>query len=119
MHDPTSSAPALPPDPSTAPAVVRTAVPYAVAGIITVLAALGADIDPAAEAILTPAVAFVLGTLYYLGVRWLGKRVPWVEGLLGSARVPTAYRTAAVREVIDPATGAVVQAYIITNVAER
>lgn len=118
MHDPISTAPAVPPSTSTTPAVVRTAVPYAVGGLLALLAALGADLDPAAEALLTPAVAFVLGTLYYLGVRKLARRFPWVEHLLGVARPPV-HTEAATRQVYDPDTGHLVNAYVITNAPER
>lgn len=101
----------------TTPAVVRTVVPLAVGGLISLLVALGADLAPNAEAILTPAVGLVVGAVYYWAVRQLAKRWPWTEHLLGAARVPT-YHAAAPRTLMDPATGEVYSAYIITSLPE-
>lgn len=114
MSTPNLPAPAV----ETTPAVVRTVVPLAVAGLTAVLTALGADVDPGIEAILAPTVGLVVGAVYYWIVRLLAKRWPWTERLLLSAKVPT-YRAAAPRMLMDPDTGEVYSAYVITSLPEQ
>jgi hypothetical protein len=108
----------VPPSTSTAPGVVRTVVPLAVGGIVSGALALGVDLGPDAETVLAPAVALLVGGFYYWAVRKIAKRFPWVEHLLGVARVPV-FHEATTRSVVDPVTGDVVLAYVITNVPGR
>lgn len=67
--------------------VIRTAVPYLIGLIVSWLISLGlpASVKDAATAILT----FVIGTIYYLGVRALEKKWPKLGWLLGSPTAPT------------------------------
>lgn len=114
MSTPTTSAPTA----GTTPALVRTVVPFAVGGLLSLLVALGVELDPNAEAILTPAVALIVGAAYYWGVRQLAKRWPWTEHLLGVALAPT-YHAAAPRMLMDPDTGEMYSAYVITSLPEQ
>lgn len=114
MSTPTTPAPPA----ATAPAVVRTVVPLAVAGLTTILTALGADVDADTAAVLAPAVGVVVGALYYWGVRKIARRWPAVERLLLSARIPL-YSAAAPRTLMDPDTGELYSAYVITNLPEQ
>lgn len=110
--------PPVPPSTSTAPGVVRTAVPAAVGALLAWLASLGVELDPTVEGALTLAATAILGGLYYWGVRKVARRWPWAEYLLGSGLAPV-FHTAATRAVIDPDSGDVVEAHIITNVPDR
>jgi hypothetical protein len=97
---------------------VRTVVPLAVGGITAAALALGIDLGPDAETVLAPAVALLVGGVYYWGVRKTAKRFPWVEHLLGVAKAPV-FHEATTRALVDPDSGDVVLAYVITNVPDR
>lgn len=106
------------PSTSTAPGVIRTAVPAGVAALIAWLASLGVELDATVEKALVFVATMILSGLYYLAVRKLAKRWPWAEHLLGSGKIPL-FAPAATRLVIDPDTNEPVEAYVITNVPER
>lgn len=68
--------------------VIRTIVPTAVGAIIAWAISLGITLPADAKDLLTPALAFVAGILYYLAVRWLEKRWPKLGVLLGVPKQP-------------------------------
>lgn len=112
-----TQSPALP-STSTAPGVVRTAVPLAVGALVAWLGSLGVELDPTVEPVLAGVATVVVGAVYYWGVRQIARRYPWAEHLLGSGRAPI-FAAAATRLVIDPDTNELVEAYVITNVPDQ
>ena len=67
---------------------IRTFVPTVVGSFVLFLANYGITIDTVAASGLT---AFAIGlatAVYYLGVRLLATKYPWLEGLLGVAKKP-------------------------------
>lgn len=67
---------------------IRTAVPAAVGAFVLMLADRGIHLDDMA---INGAVAFLVGlftAIYYLLVRVIGKKYPWVEAFLGSTNQP-------------------------------
>lgn len=79
---PDDDAPVLP---ASVTAIIRTVVPYVIAGLVWLLAKVGLDVElPAGTDVF---LTTVIGTLYYMAARQLEKRwpqVPW----LGSTRQP-------------------------------
>lgn len=69
--------------------VVRTAVPYLVSGVITLLTIAGVNASDGLVAGLTALAAFLVGTAYYLIVRMLETRWPKLGWLLGKPTQPT------------------------------
>lgn len=69
--------------------LIRTGVPLAVAAIVGYLADQGIVITGDLRTDLAALLTFGAGLVYYLIVRVLGQRYPWVERLLGSPRPPT------------------------------
>jgi hypothetical protein len=116
MSTPNTPAPAATSE--TTPAVVRTVVPLAVGGLTSLLVYLGVDVGPSIEAVLAPAVGVVVGAVYYWLVRMLAKRWPWTERLLGSAQAPI-FHAGAPRTLMDPDTGEVYSAYVVTSLPEQ
>ena len=68
------------------PSIIRTGTPLVVGPLVTWLASKGVDIDGET---LTAAVAAVVGFVYYVGVRLLERRWPFLGVLLGSKKTPT------------------------------
>lgn len=67
---------------------IRTTVPSIVTSFILFLGARGFELDEAAAAGLE---AFMIGfavSIYYVIIRVLGHRFPWVEAFLGSKKTP-------------------------------
>lgn len=67
-------------------AVIRTVIPAVAGLIIAGLANIGIDVDQTALVAVLNGV--VIG-LYYIVVRWLEKRIPWMGWLLGYPKPPT------------------------------
>lgn len=68
------------------PSVVRTIVPFLTALLITKLAEWGLDIDPGDAQGL---VVAVVGSVYYVAVRFVEQKFPGAGWLLGSKKQPT------------------------------
>lgn len=68
---------------------IRTIVPYLVGLLATWLASRGVDVSEATEASLAGAFTFVVGSIYYVAVRWLESKYPKVGWLLGSPKKPS------------------------------
>jgi hypothetical protein len=69
-------------------AVIRTAVPAGVGALSSWLLVRGIELDATTQQALTVALTTLLGTAYYIGVRWLSKRIPWTGWLLGYPAIP-------------------------------
>lgn len=68
---------------------IRTIIPTIVGAFVAWLAMKGIIIDPSAAMGLS-SFLFVLSTgIYYLAVRLISKKYPWVEWLLGSKKTPS------------------------------
>jgi len=67
--------------------IIRTVVPYLVGWIVTLLATAGVDVSDELRNSLATLLAFLIGTVYYVVVRFLEKKWPKLGFLLG---VPTA-----------------------------
>lgn len=74
--------------PAVTPGIIRTVVPLVVGWLVVQLAALGVDLDPTYQAQLASVLTVVVAGLYYSAVRYLGKRWPQLEWLLGYASQP-------------------------------
>jgi hypothetical protein len=59
--------------------------------IIGGLAAVGIAVPDDVRTWITGAIGTLIAALYYVVVRWLEQRVPWVSVLLGSTKQPMAY----------------------------
>jgi hypothetical protein len=66
--------------------IIRTAVPYLVGLIVSAFTFAGVTVSDELRASLVSLVTFVIGTVYYVGVRFLEKKWPKIGVLLG---VPT------------------------------
>lgn len=69
-------------------AAIRTAVPYAVGYLSTLLVSNGVEVPAEAETALGALLTFLLGSAYYIVVRLAAQRFPVLEWLLGSPRAP-------------------------------
>lgn len=69
--------------------LIRTYVPIAVGVFITWVATLGVELDATTEAGLIAGLTGVLIAVYYTVVRFLAKKWPFLEVLLGSQATPT------------------------------
>lgn len=67
---------------------IRTVVPSIVGPFILLLARNGVELDAVAVAGITSFLIGLATGVYYLGVRVLAKKYPWVESLLGVAKKP-------------------------------
>lgn len=71
---------------------LRTIVPALVGGFVAWLATVGILVEPSVENSLASAIILFLGSiltgLYYLTVRWLATKFPWLEKLIGSSKTP-------------------------------
>lgn len=79
------------------PSIVRTLVPFAVGQAISLVVSLGIVVPDEVEEALTVLIGFIVGTVYYLLVRFLEQKFPWFGALLGWAAVPESYTSARVR----------------------
>ena len=97
-----ADSPLTPPDLGTS--VLRTAVPYATAGIVAYLAKNGMTVDGAA---INVPVTFAVGTVWYTAVRFLENKWPSLGWLLGTPKAPV-YGASVMGDagVIPPAPGA-------------
>lgn len=68
--------------------LIRTVVPLVVSGIVWVCVSLGVTLTDAAQQSVAGVVSVVAGGVYYVVVRALGHKFPWVEALLGSPKKP-------------------------------
>lgn len=69
-------------------ATIRTFVPTVVGTFVLFLSARGFELDAAAIAGLEAFVSGVAVAAYYILVRLVSERFPWVEALLGSRKTP-------------------------------
>lgn len=69
-------------------ATIRTFVPTVVGTFVLFLSARGFELDAAAIAGLEAFVSGVAVSIYYVLVRLVSERFPWVEALLGSRKTP-------------------------------
>lgn len=74
-----------------AASLIRTLVPVAVGAVISWLALINLDIDPAGQAGLSSFLTALLTGGYYLLVRLVERHVPQVGWLLGLAKTPDSY----------------------------
>lgn len=74
-----------------APSLVRTIIPIAVGQIVAFVATLGIEVTPDQEAAFTTVLGFVAAALYYLTIRFLEQKFPWMGALLGWAATPDGY----------------------------
>lgn len=74
-----------------APSIVRTIIPIAVGQIVAFVATLGIEVTPDQEAAFTTVLGFVAAALYYLIIRILEQKFPWMGALLGWAATPDGY----------------------------
>jgi hypothetical protein len=101
--------------------VVRTYVPIGVGYALTWLAALGIGLDPDAQTGLINGLALIGGGAWYGLLRWAEPHLPkWARALLFlSTKMPTyapkPALTAPPRDLVDPATGETVRAYLVTE----
>lgn len=71
------------------PAYIRTFVPIVVMWLVSAAGDAGIVISDDLSTTMTVTIAGVVSAVYYAAVRWLGKRWPWAERLLGSAKSPS------------------------------
>lgn len=69
-------------------ATIRTFVPGVVGTFVLYMAARGFELDAAAIAGLEAFISGLAIAVYYLIVRLLSVKFPWVEALLGSKKTP-------------------------------
>lgn len=69
-------------------ATIRTFVPTVVGTFVLFISARGFELDAAAIAGLEAFVSGVAVSIYYVLVRLVSERFPWVEVLLGSRKTP-------------------------------
>lgn len=69
--------------------IIRTAVPYLVGWIVSLFALAGVTVTDELRAALVTLVSFIIGTLYYVVVRFLEKKWPKLGVLLGVPTPPT------------------------------
>lgn len=81
------------------PSVVRTLVPLAVGQIVAYAVTLGVVVPEDVETALTVILGFIVTTVWYLAVRFLEQRFPWLGALLGWAATPDGYTPAKKREL--------------------
>ena len=67
---------------------IRTVVPYLVGYIVSFFALAGVVLPDTALDTLSGLITLTVGTIYYLLVRIVGKKLPGVEWLLGSPKKP-------------------------------
>lgn len=72
-----------------ATSIIRTIVPFFVGAVVTWLISLGVEVPQELTAQLTGFLTFIIGALYYVGVRALAKKYPKLEWLLGVPVKPT------------------------------
>lgn len=84
-----------------APSIVRTIIPLAVGQIIAFVATLGIEVTPEQEAAFTTVLGFVAAALYYLIIRFLEQKFPWMGALLGWAATPDGYSHGDAEDVDD------------------
>lgn len=63
--------------------IIRTTIPYIVGAIGTFLVNLGVDFSPELQFQLGSLLTFAFGTLYYVIVRYIARKHPKLEWLLG------------------------------------
>lgn len=68
--------------------VVRTVVPYVIGLLVSWLATNGVVVSSSASALLSAALAFLVGSVYYVAVRLLEKKWPKLGWLLGNPVQP-------------------------------
>lgn len=73
---------------SLLPSIIRTVVPIVVTAIATFLAAANIDLGPEGYSALTAFLGALIGAVYYVVVRFLEQKFPWVGNFLGSAKKP-------------------------------
>jgi hypothetical protein len=69
--------------------LIRTVVPYIVGWVVAVFARFEITLDDGTVTNLTGLLTVLLGTLYYLLVRFAEQKWPGLGWLLGSAKQPT------------------------------
>lgn len=89
-----------------APSIVRTIIPLAVGQIVAFVATLGIEVTPDQEAAFTTVLGFVAAALYYLIIRFLEQKFPWMGALLGWATTPDGY---------SHGNGGVVESWIVDD----
>lgn len=72
-------------------ATIRTFVPTVVSSFVLFMSARGFELDAAAIAGLEAFLVGLATATYYIIVRLLAERFPWVEILLGNKKAPTDY----------------------------
>lgn len=69
--------------------LIRTVTPMIVGAFVSWLLINGIVIDQAAALGLSNFLFVLISGIYYLAVRIVSKKYPWVEWLLGSKKTPT------------------------------
>lgn len=69
--------------------LIRTWVPVAVGGLLSLLAAQGVEFDPTTEQGLIVGLTGLITAVYYFGARLLEQKWPSLGILLGSKKQPT------------------------------
>lgn len=72
-----------------APSLIRTYIPIAVAALVAWLGQIGVILPDGASDALATGLAAVVAGLYYLAIRLLEERWPWLGVLLGSPTAPS------------------------------
>jgi len=81
---------------------LRTIVPAIVGAVAAYLVQLGLTVDPEFEASLTAVLFAVFTGLYYLIIRVIEMKFPWVGVLIGWAKSPDSYSRGPGVEVVKP-----------------
>jgi len=80
---------------------IRTYVPLFVAAVVGFLADQGVILDDGASAGLVLFLSSLAGAIYYVVVRLIAKRFPWVEKFLGSSKAPVGFAKPEAKHVAD------------------
>lgn len=67
---------------------IRTTVPAIVGAILAWLATIGLEIDAESSTALITGLTALITSAYWLVVRLISKKLPWVESLLGHTKTP-------------------------------
>lgn len=84
-----------------APSIIRTLVPLLVGQIVAFFLSIGLTVSEDQEAAFTTVLGFLVTAVYYLLIRFLEQKFPWIGVLLGWAATPDGYSFGDGHDVVE------------------